>query len=173
MLGADITLRTMRDFLKFCQGSLPVHSVDAGTEILREGDSEGGLYILLDGSAEVLKGDVRVNLVTEPGSFFGEMSVLLDSPHTATVKALEPSRFYVAENAREFLDTRPEITLPIATLLAQRLHALTTYLADLKHQFEDQEDHLSMVDEVLESLSHAQTRRHKPGSERDPDPTVY
>jgi CRP/FNR family cyclic AMP-dependent transcriptional regulator len=89
------------------------------------------------------------------------------------VRTLEPSRFYVADNPMEFLNSRPEIALAISALLAQRLHSMTTYLADLKNQFSDQEDHLGFVDEVLDTLSHAQRSRHKTGSVRDPDPTVY
>jgi hypothetical protein len=33
---------------------------------------------------------------------------------------------------------------------------VTTYLADLQHQFSEREDHLGMVDEVLDSLLHHQ-----------------
>lgn len=163
----------MREFLEFCHGQMSERRFEKGETVLQEGNREGVLYVLIEGSAEVLKGDVQVNQVAEPGSFFGEMSVLLDSPHTATVKALEASRFYVTENPLAFLNSRPEIALAISTLLAQRLHSMTTYLADLKNQFSDQEDHLGFVDEVLDTLSHAQRRSHKPGSVRDPDPTVY
>jgi CRP/FNR family cyclic AMP-dependent transcriptional regulator len=163
----------MKEFLQFCEGQMPVREFDAGTEILREGETAGVLYVLLEGSAEVVKAGTQINLVTEPGSFFGEMSILLETPHSATVRTLVPSKFYVAENPREFLNSRPEIALAISTLLAQRLQALTTYIVDIKQQFADQEDHLGMLDEVLDSLSHAQSSSHKPGSKRDPDRNVY
>ncbi len=163
----------IKDLLEFCSGTMPERSFDAGEVILEEGGREGVLYVLAEGSVEVLKGEYRINLVTEPGSFFGEMSVLLALPHTATVKTVTPARFYVADDPRAFMSSRPEIALAISTLLARRLHAMTTYLVDLKSQFEDQTDHLGMVDDVLATLSHAQGGAHKPGSERDPDPTVY
>jgi hypothetical protein len=60
----------------------------------------------------------------------------------------------------------------VAELLAQRLNSVTGYLADLKRQYEDHDDHLGMVDEVLETLTHQQADRFEVGSDRDPDPTV-
>jgi hypothetical protein len=79
----------------------------------------------------------------------------------------------VAEDASTFLGSDPAVALEVSRLLARRLHAITTYLADLKRQFEDQDGHLGIVDEVLETLVHHQGETHAPGSDRDPDPTVY
>jgi CRP/FNR family cyclic AMP-dependent transcriptional regulator len=45
------------------------------------------------------KNGVEIATVTEPGAVFGELSVLLDQPHTADVRALEASQFYVADAA--------------------------------------------------------------------------
>ena len=90
------------------------------------------------------------------GSIFGDVSVLLELPHMATVKTLEPSVFHVAEDALAFLRSKPEAHLHLSRLLAKRLNSVTNYLVDLKSQFEDRDDHLGMVDEVLESLLHHQ-----------------
>ncbi len=90
----------------------------------------------------------------------------------ATVRALRPSVFRVAGDPTEFLRANPEIALAVAALLARRLHTVTTYLIDLKRQFESHENHLSLVDEVLESLVHHQEPPAEPGSDRHPDPTV-
>ena len=49
---------------------------------------------------------------------------------------------------------------------------MNSYLVDLKRQFADHGDHLSMVDEVLETLVHHQEPASAPGSDRCPDPTV-
>jgi CRP-like cAMP-binding protein len=163
----------MRDILSYCLGRLPERSIPAGEVIMAEGKHDGVLFILAEGAVEVLKGDFQINTFTDPGAVFGEISILLDTPHTATVKTLAPSRFYVVEDPVEFLRSAPDIALGVARLLAKRLHAMTTYLVDLKHQFEDHDSHLGMVDEVLDALTHAQHEDHAPGSDRDPDPTVY
>ncbi len=162
----------MREILSRC-GAMPVQSLPAGAVVLGEGERRGVLYILIEGEVEILKGDIQVNTVSDPGAVFGEMSVLLDAPHMATVRTLAPSRFHVAEDAKSFLTSDPEVAVAISRLLARRLNSMITYLVDLKHQFEGHDDHLGIVDEVLESLVHHQGEEHSPGSDRDPDPTVY
>jgi hypothetical protein len=79
---------------------------------------------------------------------------------------------YAVDDAMVFLRSHRDVAYGVAELLAQRLHSMTTYLADLKRQYEDQEDHLGMVDEVLETLTHQQIERVEIGSDRDPDPTL-
>ena len=139
---------------------------------MAEGGRAGVLLVLAEGTVEVLKGDFQINVISDPGAVFGEISVLLETPHSATVKTITPSRFFVVERPLEFLRSSPDLALGVAHLLAQRLYAMTTYLVDLKHQFEDHDGHLGMVDEVLDALTHAQHQDHSPGSDRDPDPTV-
>lgn len=143
--------------------------VEAGAELLSEGTRSGRLYVLVDGVLEVVRGDTQVALVTEPGAIFGEMSVLLDTPHTASVRALMPSSVYVFEDAAAFLRSDPEIAFFVARMLAQRLNAATSYLVDVKQQYEGHGDHLGMVGEVLESLLHQPDMDFKPGSDRLPD----
>ena len=161
----------MRTILSFCQGMLE-KTFDRGEVLLNEGEREEILYILIEGNIEVLKNDLQIRTVSEPGAIFGEISVLLDIPHSATVKALSPSRTYVVEHASEFLQSHTDIAYQVARLLAQRLNGITTYLVDMKNQFEDQKDHLGMVDEVLETLLHEQVEECTPGSDRDPNTTI-
>ncbi|MEM7446535.1 MAG: cyclic nucleotide-binding domain-containing protein, partial [Pseudomonadota bacterium] len=75
-------------------------------------------------------------------------------------------------DAAAFLQARPETALPLAKLLARRLHAATTYLVNLKQQFQDYENHFGMVDEVLESLTHQQDEDFAAADELPPDPRL-
>ena len=61
--------------------------MSAGTLVVHEGGRTGHLYVLIEGRLEVIKGDTVVASIAEPGAVLGEMSVLLDQPHTATVRA--------------------------------------------------------------------------------------
>jgi CRP/FNR family cyclic AMP-dependent transcriptional regulator len=158
----------MTTLLDLCR-DLPVQHFAAGDALLTEGERSGRLYILIEGEVEVRKGDVEIPTITEPGSIFGELSALLGLPHTALVRALTPCRVHVIEQADAFLRSNPVVTYQLARLLAQRLNTITTYLADLKNQFQDAEDHLGMVDEVLHNLLHQQVEECAPGSVRDPD----
>jgi CRP-like cAMP-binding protein len=147
--------------LELCS-ELPVRTLEAGEVLIEEGTRTGRFYVLEAGRVEVLKGELRVALFSHPGAVVGEMSTLLDQAHTATVRCLAPSRFRVAENPDAFLVNHPGACLAVARMLAQRLGSLTRYLVDLKAQFEDQKDHLGMVDEVLESLLYHQRKPPAP-----------
>src|SRR5262245_14784204 len=89
--------------------SLPRKTTAAGEIILQEGKTAGVLYVLAEGAVEIMKGDFQITTVTEPGSFFGEVSVLLGIPHMATVRTLEPSAFHVADDPLAFLHARPQV----------------------------------------------------------------
>ncbi len=162
----------MRTVLSFCEG-LPERQFEPDEVLLAEGEADKTLYVLIDGKVDVLKGETLVNCLTEPGALFGELAVLLDIPHTATVKAAAPTRVYIVDSAKIFLQSHPHLTYQLAKILARKLNSITSYLADLKNQFEDRSDHLGMVDEVLESLLHEQVEDHQPGSERYPDKTIF
>jgi CRP-like cAMP-binding protein len=161
----------MPTVLDLCS-KLPLKNFAAGETLMDEGDTSGVLYVLVEGSVEIVKGPLQITTVSDPGAFFGEMSVLLQQPHMATVRTLSPSTFRVASNPTEFLNSHPEIAFAVARLLAKRLHFVTTYLVDLKRQFEGSGDHLAIVDEVLEGLVHHQDPESDPGSDRYPDRTV-
>ena len=159
----------MQQVLSSCR-DLPERSFEAGEVLLPEGERTETLYILIEGAVEVLKGDFQVYVASDPGAMFGEISALLDIPHTATVKTLTPCRAHVVADAGAFLKARPDVAHAISRLLAQRLYSVTTYLADIKAQFEEHRDHFAVVDEVLETLLHVQQEEFSPGSDRCPDP---
>lgn len=161
----------MPSILDLCR-ELPETRYEAGATLLDEGEQTGKLYILVDGRIEIVKGTFQVYFTSEPGSVFGEISALLDIPHTATVKTATACRLHVVDKADEFLQSRPDIAYHLSRLLAQRLQSVTSYLVDLKEQFEDQQDHLGMVDEVLESILHQQDEAFLPGSDRYPDTKI-
>jgi CRP/FNR family cyclic AMP-dependent transcriptional regulator len=161
----------MRIVLSFCH-ELPERLFEPGEVLLAENGADGMLYVLIEGEVEVLKGETQVNTQSEPGAIFGELAILLDIPHTATVRAISPSRTYVIGNAGDFLQSHPDLSFQLAKLLAKKLNSITTYLVDLKSQFKDQQNHLGMVDEVLETLLHQQVEEHTPGSDRYPDRAI-
>tara|TARA_R110002096_G_scaffold215310_14_gene403176 strand:+ start:4208 stop:4648 length:441 start_codon:yes stop_codon:yes gene_type:complete len=137
--------------LELCSG-LPVKTYAQGAEIIREHQKDGVLYILKRGAVEISKRHTEVNRAASPGSIFGEVSVLLDIPHTATVTALEPCEFYLAEDGAAFLFQHPELNLRIARLLAHRLHQSTEKVVELREFIEASDDAYGHVSGVLNSL---------------------
>jgi len=112
----------MSKVLSVCEG-FPETEFHPGDVLLSEGESTGWLYILVEGEVEVLKGDYLVATLSEPGTMFGEMAILLDIGHTATIKASILSRVIVLQQGRDFLQSNPMITYELAQALATRLHS--------------------------------------------------
>lgn len=144
----------------------------AGEVLIREGTATPPIFVLLSGTVSVYRGDIRVSRTSLEGALFGEMSVLLDIPSTATVIADTPVRAARIEDSAAFLAGHPEAALHSAKLLAQRLYDATTYLADLKRQFMDEESHLGMVDRILGSLLTQQLERPLTPDEDRADPRL-
>jgi CRP/FNR family cyclic AMP-dependent transcriptional regulator len=145
-------------------------TLPAGTVLLKYGTRSGKLYILVEGTVEVKREDTLVAAIDEPGAMFGEMSALLDVPHTADVIAKTDLTVYQFTDATSFLQSDPMVSLTVARKLAQRLNTVTTYLVDLKRQYAGHSNHLGMVSEVLASLVYQQAEEFTPGSDRDPGP---
>jgi CRP/FNR family transcriptional regulator, cyclic AMP receptor protein len=148
---------------------LPEISFEPGDTVVREGGAAGGIWILVSGALQVRKGGVQVNTITRPGALVGEVSLLLGTTYTATVEAVEHSVMRHAADGHAFLASDPLVAKLVAVGLAERLNFVTTYLADLKHQYGDAPG-LAMVPEVLSQLGALQGPVARPGSARDPDP---
>ena len=130
--------------------ALPVATYQAGETVFAAGSRTGRLLILKKGAVVIVKEDVEIAKVAEPGAVFGELSVLLDQPHTAHVRALETSQFLVAD-ATTFLAQDPIAALYVATVLARRLDGANQVLIQLKSQLEGGQPR-SVVAKTVEKL---------------------
>jgi CRP/FNR family cyclic AMP-dependent transcriptional regulator len=158
----------MKDILKH-SAKLPEVQFSAGTVVIHEGSKACGIWILISGALRVRKGDELVNAINRPGAMVGEISLLLGKTYSATVEAAVPSVMRYAEDGQAFLASDPDIIRHVAVGLAERLDFVTTYLADLKHQYGDAPG-LAMVSDVLNQLVQRQMAPVRTGSLRDPNP---
>ena len=147
---------------------LPEITLAAGDTLVREGDAGSSLWVLVSGALQVRKGGIAISTIKLPGAVIGEISLLLDAPYSATVVASEACVLRHAADGRALL-AEPAITQLVARGLAARLTLVTTYLADLKHQYGEAPG-LSMVHDVLNQLAQRQGAPARPGSARDPNP---
>jgi len=120
--------------------SLSLVTYQPGETVIVDGSRTGRVLILKNGNVAVVKGDTEIAKVAEPGAIFGELSVLLDQPHTADVRALETSRFYIAD-ATALLAQNPIAVLYVATVLAHRLDGANHALIQLKNELQTGEPH--------------------------------
>ncbi|MBK8085006.1 MAG: cyclic nucleotide-binding domain-containing protein [Devosia sp.] len=139
------------------QGWLKFDFYPAGAELIRQGGRTGTLIVLKEGEVEVLRDGRFVSSIRQPGAIFGEMSVLLDRPHSATVRAVTDVQLYVIADALTVLEAHPAWLLQIARLLAQRVNATTAQLVTLKQEQQDAgEDVLVLPSTVFSSWSDPQ-----------------
>ena len=97
-----------------------------GTVIAREGDPGVGLFIIMDGTAEVsIGGKKRATL--GPGDFFGEIALLDGGPRTATVTATSDVQLLGLTEwvFRGLMVEHPAIALKTLQQMAGRLRAAT------------------------------------------------
>jgi CRP-like cAMP-binding protein len=97
-----------------------------GKELTREGAPAREFFVLVDGTADVLKKGKRINRL-KSGDFFGEIALVHDSPRTATVKATSSVRALVVteRNFKRLLEESPEIQRKVLSALAERLAPAT------------------------------------------------
>ena len=62
--------------------SLPVVTYQPGETVIADGSKTGRLLILKKGTVAIVKEDTEIAKVAEPGAVFGELSILLDQPHS-------------------------------------------------------------------------------------------
>ena len=131
-------------------GALPLVTYQAGENVLTAGSRTGRLLILKKGAVVVVKETIEIAKVVEPGAVFGEISTLLDQPHSADVRALETSQFHVAD-ADALLVQDPLVLLYVAAVLARRLDAATQALIELKSQVQASQPG-SEIGETIEKM---------------------
>jgi len=86
--------------------------------------------------------------VSEPGAVFGELSILLDQPHTADVRALQSSEFYLAN---ESLLAQDQLAcIYVATALALRVNNANRALIELKRQLHAGEPQSVIAETIAE-----------------------
>jgi CRP-like cAMP-binding protein len=116
-------------------GSLPVSTFEPGQTVLAAGSTTGQLFILRKGVVEVVRDGLQIATVSEPGAVFGELSVILDKPHTADVRAVERSEFHVAK-ASSLLTENVAALLYVSAILARRLDSANDVIVEIKREVE-------------------------------------
>jgi CRP/FNR family transcriptional regulator, cyclic AMP receptor protein len=103
--------------------------VDQGEILVKEGQSGRELFLILDGTVEVMQSGRRVNALG-PCDFFGELGALNRGPRSATVTALSDLELLVI-GPREFdsLAQIPGFRNALFKRLANRLRSVDARLA--------------------------------------------
>lgn len=94
-----------------------------GAAVIKKGEPGSNLYIIISGVLDVLVDDDICITSMETGDVFGEISLLLGTPVSATVRVSQTARLlYIrGKEFRELLDQYPSLQIYFARLLAGRL----------------------------------------------------
>jgi CRP/FNR family cyclic AMP-dependent transcriptional regulator len=129
----------------------PAKVFSPGALLITEGGPPGSLFVLESGEVEVIRQGMVVATISDVGAIIGEMSVLLDSPHSASVRAKTTVMAHVVENAAQALKNRPELTYKVAQILARRLGSTTAFLVESREKLADTSD-LDFLEKVYDLL---------------------
>ncbi|MGB9054571.1 MAG: cyclic nucleotide-binding domain-containing protein [Pseudolabrys sp.] len=127
--------------------ALPLEYYQTGETVLAEGSRTDRLLILKSGDVAVLKKGVEIARVSEPGAVFGEISALLDCPHTADVRALAHSQFHVVDPVAL---QDPAALFYVAVILARRIDDANQAFVELKSEI--QEKSPSVIDITIKKI---------------------
>jgi CRP-like cAMP-binding protein len=104
-----------------------LRAVDAGTEIVREGDHGDEFFLVAQGDVEIERDGHEVARLG-PGGFFGELALFDEAPRNATVTVVADAQaaFAVFDRAsfRAALDEIPALRDSLLRGMARRLHEL-------------------------------------------------
>ena len=106
------------------------HSFREGDVIIREGDRDRRLFIIVSGEVEVTR---NLGTKTEksvrtlgPPSYFGEMALIDDLVRSASVVAREKTRLLSLDhwNLREEIEKYPAMAMELLQMLSRRIRAI-------------------------------------------------
>jgi CRP/FNR family transcriptional regulator, cyclic AMP receptor protein len=99
--------------------------VEAGKELAREGDFGKEFFVIIDGTAEVLRDGAPIAELG-PGEFFGEMALCGEERRVATVRAISPMRVLVMtrQRFRDIDRAMPKVSQTVTEAIQARRAAL-------------------------------------------------
>jgi CRP-like cAMP-binding protein len=119
----------------FSERSFPAHK-----KVIVEGEGGDEMFVLVSGTVRIVKSmvlpgvdiaslagkdpsKVLATLTAEARPFFGEMGLVSDSPRSATVETLAPSRFLVTDRERFYglVSREPELGCKLLSALCERM----------------------------------------------------
>jgi CRP-like cAMP-binding protein len=115
---AGLSRRQLRRVL----GRTSEHDYREGATIVRQGARGETVFVLIDGTARVVRGSRTVARLS-PGDFFGEIAVLDRRPRTANVVATSPVKVLVLhrDDLKAILAEEPQAAWALLEALAGRL----------------------------------------------------
>ena len=139
----------------------------AGEIIIHEGQNAAGMYIMVDGQAEVTKaladGTILHLTTLENSGLFGDVGLLDSSPRTATVKATRDSSVigFFRPELLELMNSNPRLASKIIFKLGQ---ILTVRFRFIHNEFEKAQAEIGRLKAQLTAVSETNGEERRPAS---------
>ncbi|MCB1135499.1 MAG: cyclic nucleotide-binding domain-containing protein [Chlamydiia bacterium] len=118
-----------QEFIKYVKTYKP------GQFLIKEGEQDGSFFCLVQGTVSIWKGPpeqkdkmIKVGVISDKGTYFGEMSPLLGESRTASIIATDQVKVlkFPGEMLPQMIVKQPKLGLKLCTALADRLRGTTT-----------------------------------------------
>ncbi|MEY4512901.1 MAG: hypothetical protein RLZZ450_5023 [Pseudomonadota bacterium] len=105
-----------------------IEEVSTAHEIVRQGDPGNEAFVVARGLLKVVRregGDETLLAQLGPGSIFGEMALISESPRSASVIAMEPAQLLVLarDELERAAEDAPELSAELSSFCRGRMHA--------------------------------------------------
>jgi len=122
LYGVPLFARCSARDLKVVARHMETIKVDAGADIVREGEPGDVFFVVLAGDATVHRGGRKVRGLG-PGDYFGELALLDPAPRAATVRATTPMELGALEHHifRALVRDMPAMTAGLLSSMAREL----------------------------------------------------
>ncbi len=136
-LSSNPLLRSIPlDEIHTCASYFEYLNVPAQHKIVREGNTDRSMYLIIEGEAQVLRNGARLGHL-QPDFHFGELSLLTHQPRAATVLSLTPMKL-----AKLTSEQFERLTLDYPSLA---LHFMRSMFANLRTQLTSVTDSLEIL----------------------------
>ena len=123
-LGEDLT----SDQRAALAAVVRVAGLKAGDFLLKEGEVDDSLHVLVTGRLEVVKQDQGGEYVTlhvlQPGDMAGELGFIDGKPHSATLRAAQNSEVFIIHRSdlESLITQQPELVYKVMRAIVRAVH---------------------------------------------------
>ncbi len=147
-----------RSELAFVRNLIHLRKYQPGEVIFMEGQPGTGMYLILSGEARITlnyQSENPIDLATlKEGDFFGEISLLDESPRSATAVAVGPTELagFFRSDLMDLVEKSPglgvKVVLALAEVLGERLRATNKELRGLREKLLQTDTRPGVVQQV-------------------------
>ena len=151
--GTPLFAGAPQDVLSTVGNRMQMLLLSEGDILFNEGELADGLYLVVKGKVAIWSGAVEIRERIE-GEYVGELALLDDSPHSATVRAKTDAVLLKLHRGdfHQVLSTSPQVASGLLQILGQKIKQDTVYQIAAVRQQEQHEYDLKRAHEIQTTM---------------------